>query len=449
MNILLVSANTFTEPYPVYPLGLDYVSGSAPDRHRVTVIDMNTLSGPEDLASAVREISPDLVGLSLRNIDNTDISGSEGFIPRYTALMEAIRGAAGSPVVLGGCGFTLFPDELLAALGADFGIVGEGERFAALLEALEEGSDPGAIPGIVTAGNRAAVPPPWGGPFRRRFEPGAAHVGYYLKRGGMLNLQSKRGCPYHCIYCTYPHIEGSDIRLFPPEEVAETALSLQRAGASYLFITDAVFNCHIEHCEAVAEAFIHRGLSIPWGAYFSPVAHRKGFFGLMKRAGLSHIEFGTESLSDAMLQSYGKPFRADQVMEVHRDAVTEGLHVAHFMLMGGPGESRATVEETLTAAERLAKSVLFFFCGIRIYPHTRLHEIAVGEGQIEREGDLLSPVFYRSGNITHERIMEMITERAGGRTNWIFAAGGENMNRALKKMYRRGHTGPLWEYLAQ
>ncbi|MBN1531140.1 MAG: radical SAM protein [Spirochaetes bacterium] len=449
MNILLVSANTFTEPYPVYPLGLDYVAGSIPGRHRVTVIDMNDTNGPQGLAAAVRTASPDLVGLSLRNIDNTDVTSSEGFIPGYGELMRAIRGATPSPVVLGGCAFTLFPDALLRELGAEYGIVGEGERFAALLEAIEGGSDPGTIPGIAIPGSPAAVPPPWDGPVRRRFDPGAAHIGYYLKRGGMLNLQSKRGCPHRCIYCTYPHIEGSGLRLFPPEEVAETALALQRAGARYLFVTDAVFNCHPDHSEAVAEAFIRSGLSIPWGAYFSPAAQRGGVFELMKRAGLTHVEFGTESLSDTMLHNYGKPFGVEEALRAHHDAVSAGLHVAHFMLLGGPGEDESTVDETLSVAEGLPRTVLFFFCGIRIYPNTRLHEIALGEGQIGRDDDLLYPLFYRSGRISHDRIIERVRERAGGRTNWVFAAGGETMNRALKKMHRRGHTGPLWEYLVQ
>ncbi len=447
MRVLLISANTFSEPYPVYPLGLDYVAGALGGRHHVTILDMNTLGGLQELAEKVRDALPDAVGVSLRNIDNTDVADSEGFIAGYREIITAIRSATGAPVILGGSGYTLFPDTLLRELGADFGVIGEGERIAPLLDALSSGASAGTIPGIASPGVSAPIPPPWDGPVRRDFDPHLPHPGYYLKRGGMLNLQTKRGCPYRCVYCTYPHIEGSLPRLSPPEEVADTALALQKAGARYLFITDSVFNSSEGHCEAVAEAFIKKGVAVPWGAYFSPVSPAKGFFALLKRAGLTHAEFGTESLSGTMLKNYAKPFTAGEAAEAHRAAVAAGVHAAHFMLLGGPGEDAATVTETLAAAERLEKAVIFFFCGIRIYPFTGLYRTALDEGVINAGDDLLEPVFYRSAGIDSERIMAMVAERAKGRTNWIFGSGGDRMTAALRKMYRRGHSGPLWEHL--
>ena len=126
--------------------------------------------------------------------------------------------------------------------------------------------------------------------------------------------------------------------MLPPEAAAEDALRLQKAGAKYFFVTDSVFNSHATHSMAVAEAFIDAGVKIPWGAFFAPVNPPDGYFDLMARAGLTHAEFGTESLCDPMLKSYGKPFRTGHVFCAHKAAVDRGLYVHEsFFSAGRPG----------------------------------------------------------------------------------------------------------------
>lgn len=448
MKILLISANTVNDPYPVYPLGLDYVAGAVSAHHEVKIIDMNLISGYEELGSAVKEYSPDITGISLRNIDNTSPVDTESYISHYGEVIRRVRENSSSPVVLGGSGFTIFPGELMEALDADYGIAGEGERFALLLEAIEKDSDASGLPGVFIKNKGKEIPPPWGNSFKRVFDSEYQHTGYYLKKGGMLNLQSKRGCNFRCIYCTYPHIEGRKPRLIDPEEVASDAVKLQQAGAKYLFITDSVFNSDTEHSMSVARAFIRAGVSIPWGAFFAPVRPPDDYFPLMAEAGLTHAEFGTESLCDRILKIYRKPFNTDDVYYAHEKAKAS-VHVAHYMLLGGPGEDRDSLSETLANAGRLSKTVIFFFCGIRIYPGTELFDIAVREKQIDESGSFLMPVFYQSSLISSADIVKTVEEKALGRVNWIIGAGGEKIARALAKMYRRGHTGPLWEYLIQ
>src|SRR4030042_3371658 len=115
----------------------------------------------------------------------------------------------------------------------------------------------------------------------------------------MLNLQTKRGCSYNCIYCTYPHIEGSDLRPVPAGEVADTALELERAGAKYFFITDSAFNCDYEHSAEVARAFKEKGVSIPWGAFLAPTRPPSDYYRTLCGAGMTHAEFGTEEIGRA------------------------------------------------------------------------------------------------------------------------------------------------------
>lgn len=448
MKILLISPNRLNAPYPVYPIGLDYVAGAIPERHEVRIIDLNREGEAEGLSTSVAGFLPDLVGISIRNIDNTDGSGSVSFIDDYRGVIATIRKSCAAPIVLGGSGFTIFPQVLMDTLDVDYGIAGDGERIGALLEALESKGDPGLIPGVLVKGRPwQAISEKTTWPMQRRFDSNGAHLQHYLSRSGMMNLQTKRGCPFHCIYCTYPHIDGGRVRLHDPAEVARTAVALQEAGAKYLFISDSTFNCSVSHSIAVAKAFIDARLTIPWGAFFAPFAVPDDYFQLMAAAGLAHVEFGTESLADRVLAAYQKPFSSDDVFRAHQLALDAGLHVAHYIMPGGPGENDETLDETLCGVERLKKSVFFFFCGIRIYPHTAIYDIALAEGQITADQDLLTPVFYRSGTLTSELIEQRVALKAAGRSNWITGSGSKEMERALTRMYARGHVGPLWEHL--
>jgi len=128
-------------------------------------------------------------------------------------------------------------------------------------------------------------------------------------------------------------------------------------------------------------------------------------------------------------------------------AVAAGLHAAHYFLLGGPGETVTTVDETLNCIEHLKKTVLFFFTGIRIYPHTGLYDIALEEGKISKNTSLLEPFYYESDAISHGEIEKQVSERGKERINWIVGSGGKKSAETVSKMHKRGFTGPLWEFL--
>jgi radical SAM superfamily enzyme YgiQ (UPF0313 family) len=449
VNILLISPNTLCDPYPVYPLGLDHVAAAIDPRHRVEIADCNTLDR-DGLARLLLEFSPRIIGISCRNIDNTDAARPRFFIHACRDLIRWLRERSRAVLVIGGAGFTIMPERIFPELDADFGVIGEGERFGQLVEALDRGERPERIDGIIGRGGSARLPAPWPHPLARRLPAGqTGHHRYYVERGGMLNLQSKRGCAFTCLYCPYPHIEGHRHRLIDPDQVARAAVALERAGARYLFFTDSAFNSDINHSLAVAESLKAAGLTIPWGGFFAPIRLPDDYFQVMADCGLAHVEFGTESLSPVMLAAYNKPFGPEEVFLAHGQARAAGIHTAHYFLLGGPGESRATVEETLAAIPALARGVFFFFIGIRIYPNTRLYEIALDRGTIAPETDLLRPVFYRPAAISLQELGQLVEERSRGRMNWVVGSGGEKSAELVARLHRRGFTGPLWEYLAR
>ncbi|MBI5487878.1 MAG: cobalamin B12-binding domain-containing protein [Deltaproteobacteria bacterium] len=446
MKVLLVSTNRSAVPFPVYPLGLDFVAGALADRHEVTLLDLLADERLDALEATLRSSVPDVVGLSIRNVDNTDGTNPEGFVEDARRAAASVRRASGARVVLGGSGFGIFPAELLAATGADAGIVGEGERVGALLDAWERGADAAGLPGVVLRDAPVLRTGPWQGPRRRRWRAEAPHVAFYLRHGGMLNLQSRRGCPHACTYCTYPLLEGRASRPVPPRDVAAEARALQDAGARFLFFADSTFNVDPPHNLAVAAALRAAEVRLPWGAFFAPSAPERGYFGSLAAAGLTHVEFGTESLSAPMLTSFGKWFSPDDVREAHAAARAAGLNVAHYFLLGGPGETAATLSETLEGAERLDRCARFFFPAPRIFPDTPLARRAQAEGRLRPGHELLPPTFYRC-DVPAEEILGMVRARAAGRLDWVAGSGGERLARVAVRLHARGETGPLWERL--
>ena len=449
MKVLLVSTNTMTEPYPTYPIGLDYVISAISPPHQVKAVDMNELSDGNALASVISQYMPDIIGLSIRNVDNVDGTNVKTFIGEIRELIGIVRRNSEGLIVLGGSGFTILPGELMNLLDADYGIVGEGERLQILLGALERNESVSGLPGIVTRNNPVEFPEPWSQSFRRGFFPDHSYTSFYLKKGGMLNLQTKRGCPFKCIYCTYPHIEGNKFRFTPPGEVADTARMLQDTGARYLYMTDSTFNGSYRHSVEVAKALKKAGISIPWGGFFTPTSPPADYYRILADAGLMHVEFGTEALSNKMLDSYGKPFHIDDIFTSHDMARAAGLHVSHYLMLGGPGEDEDTLKETLTNADALEKTVFFVFSGVRIYPHTALHTLAIEEGQIKSNWDPLEPVFYSSPALCREKVTDMVVDHARGRSNWVVGSGSQQTLKNIARLHARGHVGPLWEWLIQ
>jgi radical SAM superfamily enzyme YgiQ (UPF0313 family) len=175
MKVLLLSVNTLMSPYPVYPLGLDYVAAALVPKHTVRIADMNS-AGIEDLGRIIDDFQPDAVGMSLRNIDNTDTTEPRGFMSDYHRVIKVVRSHTQASVILGGAGFSIFPKEILTALAADYGIVGEGERLSSLLDALAVNGPVEAIPGVVTSNGVLCAPAPITHGFRRRFDPGYEHL---------------------------------------------------------------------------------------------------------------------------------------------------------------------------------------------------------------------------------------------------------------------------------
>jgi len=439
-RVLLVSSNVNREPSPVYPLGLAIVAAALADAgHAVEQYDfLASGESEEGFRARIRAFDPDYVCLSLRNLDNCDSTHSASYPDIARRLVEVAREASRAPVIIGGPAFSIMPEHLLAYTGADHGIVGEGERLVCdLIKDLEQGKKPPSLLRNDRLLDGAAIPSP-------RYS--SELVGFYMKESGMINLQTKRGCPHGCLYCSYPALEGSGYRSRDPGTVAD---DMERVKTDYgvdsFFFTDAVFNDSRGHYLAVEEEILRRGLSVRWCCYMRPERVGRREIALLKRAGLYAAELGTDAASDATLDALGKGFSFSDVLEVNRAFVAEKLPCAHFVMFGGPGETPETLAEGLSNIRRLEYCLVFAYSGIRILPRTGLYARAVAEGRIAAGDPLREPVYYHSPRVDAEAMNRSIEAAFHGRRDRIFPPS-EGQKR-LSIMHDFNFRGLLWDTL--
>jgi radical SAM superfamily enzyme YgiQ (UPF0313 family) len=327
------------------------------------------------------------------------------------------------------------PETIMDLLKADYGVVGEGEKMLVWLAAeLEAGRTPSRK--ILSSKSSETV---W-----HKVVYDQKIADHYLGWGGMLNIQTKRGCPYRCSYCSYPVLEGKTYRTRDPEEVAAEVM---RVGAEYgakcIFFTDSVFNDTQGHYLEVAEALIRAGNKTPWCGYFRPQNLTGEDLALMKRAGLSAMELGTDAGCNTTLAGLQKDFTFEDVVRVNDLAISQGVPCAHFVIFGGPDETRETLAEGLANIENLNNTVVFAFTGIRILPGTAMHQRAIDDGVMAADQSLLEPFFYFSPHIEQQEIDRTIREAWRGRLDRIYPSS--EMQERVTRLHSKGYVGPLWE----
>ena len=155
MRVLLISANTERINLPTFPLGLACVAQATMDQgHEVEWLDLMAEREPEEAVTRTLErFQPQAIGISVRNIDDQNMANPRFLLEQAREVVRFCKSVSESPIVLGGAGYSLFPQSSLEYLGADMGIQGEGESaFPLLMEALEKARPLSDVPGLYLRG---------------------------------------------------------------------------------------------------------------------------------------------------------------------------------------------------------------------------------------------------------------------------------------------------------
>ncbi len=443
-RVFLISANTCCIPYPVYPLGMATVASALIGAgHQVHQFDWLVADrDPKLLEQAIVAFGPDVVAVSIRNIDHVDSTAAfedTWELKEARDVVTLVRRVASIPVIIGGSAVSMMPQRVREYVGADAAVVGEGEL--SIVDAVE---------GVLRDQPAPAV---WPVAYERlcgarQNSPcfDSSLIAFYWNRSGIIGVQGKRGCPYRCCYCSYPDLEG---RRFRPRPVEAIIADIERLkcdfGVDTIFFVDSIFNDPQGHYLELAEALAVRDLGVKWASYMSPRGLTKEAVALCKRAGLYAVELGTDAATDITLEAMGKPFRWSDVKRMNQMLVQVRVACAHFIIFGGPGETAVTVRKGLDNIASLEHCVVFGFSGIRVYPGTALHKRALAEGVLGEADPLFEPAYYVSPAVDKAWMDHHVAKCWAGRQDRVFPP--QRGQRVVAMLRASGWKGLLWERL--
>jgi radical SAM superfamily enzyme YgiQ (UPF0313 family) len=406
-------------------MGLACVAAAA-DRagHEVRLLNLMTKDDFQELKleNAISGFHPELVGVSVRNIDDQYMNSPKFLLEAVRNVVTACRRLTSAPIVLGGAGYSIYPRSALAYLGADMGIRGEGEAaFVKLLDSLSRKEGLSDVPNLILPDspceNKAQI--------LKRLDDSPLPVpdglfsfpAEFQNQKVWLPFQTRRGCPMECSYCSTSTIEGRILRKRSPEIVVDSISRFAEAGFRNLFFVDNTFNFPPSYARELCDRLIGRNPGIQWRCILYPWKVDEGLIERLARAGCIEVAFGFESGSRKVLRSFNKRFQPEEVRKISEMLDKYGIGRMGFLLLGGPAETRQTVEESLEFADSLELEAMKITTGIRIYPYTRLAEAAIAEGVISPEDDLLFPTFYIAGGLGGW-IEETVSDWLKRRPNW-------------------------------
>ena len=434
MKVLLINTNREIFPWPVVPLGLSYIAAALKQKgHAVRMLDLCFSRSPRrDIQRAVGAFGPEAVGITLRNIDNVEMLNPLFYLEAIRReIVEPLKSLCGAPLIIGGPAVGISPEGIMDYLHVDYALAGEGETgMAAWLAALESPApDFSPIPGLHVrlSDGRIVAPHP---PVLKAMDALPHPRPYtwmdyrpYARRGGTAGVQTKRGCVFKCIYCAYSLIEGCGHRLREPGDVVDEMEGWLTAARPRIFeFVDSVFNAPEDHAAGVCEAILRRGMKTRLTTMgFNPGPVSAGLISVMKAAGFRWLMCSPDSASPAMLDRLKKNFTIAQLASASDLLRRAGIKVFWFFTLGGPGETRETVQETLNFCRRYTapEDLLLFSIGFRISPNTPLALEAREEGVIAKTDDLLLPAFYCSPHTSPLDIMTQIHQAALTHPNFI------------------------------
>ncbi len=462
MQVALINTNRMQPP--VAPIALDYLAEALHAAgHTVRLLDLCWEDDPGAAVARFFRGSPaGLVGMTLRNTDDCAFTSGQSFLPDFVELVRLVREHCDAPIVAGGVGFSVMPELVLEISGADYGVWGEGEFVLPELAARLENKAPHLdLSGLVHRDNGAwrRNPPSWRSldalPAMRRTWVDNER---YFRFGGQAGFESKRGCSGRCIYCADPVAKGNRVRLRPPSAVADEIESLVRQGIDVLHTCDGEFNLPERHAIDVCRAIAARGLGgrMRWYAYCAPAPFSRELASAMREAGCVGIDFGADNGSAAMLRRLGRDFAPADILDAARLAKEQGITVMLDLLLGAPGESRESLEETVALVRQADPARAGVSLGVRVYPGTELAvKVASGDLRAGVTGGSgpFEPQFFVEPRIA-PFVLDWLNEWIGGDARFLFYDPRRpkqnynyNANRRLVEAIRKGYRGAFWDIL--
>ena len=404
MRILLIATNKNhrlmgrmnAEPAPI---GLAYIAGYLnPDRHHVKILDlMFSDDHLSDIEHLVESFQPNLIGLSLRNLDNVSYMDPQWALPITKEVIDKLRSITNAPVVCGGPGFSTMPEACFDYLDPDMAIAGDGgESFSQMADAIDTGEDYLHLPGMMYRSEDGALTR-HGMAYSEFSKPPLLEqldMPRYEKAGFGIGVVTKLGDAFSNSIIAENNTANWRV-LRPIEDVIDEVQSLKsQYNFKKIFFIDSGFNVPLPYAKSLCNAIIDHKLNLQWNSYLAPVPEScdDEVLELMKTAGSGLVIVTNKGRVDTENESLGE--RLEPVREVCKRCDRIGINYVISQNFGEPGETEETVDAKLAFLREIEPALANLRVGVRIRPDTPTSYAAIKEGIIGREADLIEPHFY-------------------------------------------------------
>lgn len=431
MKVLLIYANTYDFLSPP-PIGLSLLTGPLREAgHRVKLLDFMKEKDPDSLLSdTLDEFKPDIVGFSMRNMDNQSYLKPLDFVPDYERWVALAEETA--PTIIGGSAVMSMPEELFDRVGATYAMVGQGDiAFPRFLGELESGATEFRAPGLMWREKGRIRSNPGlldGYPGRGTIDWSVIDFKRYRKMYMNCCVITKTGCPHKCLFCDTGASFGTSYAPREPEAILE---DLRRDAREYnfnrldYFFIDDLLNEPLPWAKSLLEAIIRSGIKIIFTAIIEPTPGiDREFARLLRRAGCGMVTTLVGSMDEGMLDRMRRPFTAESANSAIDIFEQERIPYMPQFMLGGPGETRETVLANFPHLKRWKPIMVDVSYGIRIMPRAGIMDVALDEGVITRDTDLLKPTFYMTEALKDDlqwlnrQVKRMKRFRFGALTQW-------------------------------
>jgi len=438
MKVLLIATNQagrYMDRMAVRPLpvGLAYVAAHINTaRHPLQVLDlMFSEDAHTDVTQAVQRFQPEVIGLSLRNLDNQSYLNPVWHLPTVRALIDHLRSLSPATIVCGGPAFSILPEACFAYLSPDLGMAGDAaESFARLVDCLAQGESCTDLPGVVYRhhGDVVVNPEHFTTDFHVSPRLDLLDIRRYDKAGFGIGVVNKLAPYYYATADGKGQTQGEgpdgpaptpsrqDWRIRPVEEIVAELRWLQRdCGIRKVFFIDSGFNVPLPRAKELCQALIGADLGLRWNSYMRPGTGDAELIELMQRSGCSLALLAGADGANVEHVDLGE--RLDRVRQFTTLCAQGDLPFTLAMNFGNPGETRATVEHKVAFLRETAPAFATLRVGTRVLPHTHVARTALEEGLITAEADLLQPTFYLATGV-RDWLVEYLRTAAATQPRW-------------------------------
>ena len=376
------------------PVGLASLAGYLlPHGHEVQIIDCNALG--MSVKQAVREIQsnpPDLLGLYTISYN----------YPCIERLVKGIRDVNKSlKIVAGGPHVTFLPEQTLEDTTIDYCVLGEGEE--TLLELVQRldgdlnNRDLSDVAGlayrssdgeIIVTSERLTVKDIDSIPFPAiHLLPSLGKYELYLlhhKRLPYMTVASSRGCPYKCVFCETP--SGKTVRAHSPEYVVDYLGHLSKDyGVKEAFFVDDTFTLNEKRVLTICDLMLKKNLDLTWSGTAHANVKNMDMFKVMRKAGCWIVALGAETGNQKIIDTLDKGTTLENIRATAKGITDAGLKLKTFFVLGNPGDTIETIDETIQFA-KLLKGHFPVFSLMTPYPGAPLWKTAEQYGTFDRSG---------------------------------------------------------------